>query len=287
MAEIQGSGSVHAEAADGAGCRPLWSHSCRWEDLLAPVSLGTGRDGLDLAEGWTRQWTATWRHAGGEVTCLVADLAAAPVTRLGPMRGFTWRRDQRHRPGLEYMVSTGRLHGFESLEEAGLLLALDFAGDVTEVLSQPLRLKFRTAAGWRKHTPDFLAVSRLGIWLIDVRPVGLIQQEDRESFAATAEAALTCGWHYVVAARWKPHALVTVDEMSSRRRPLADPLGVQPGLFAGAGEGLSFREIVTGSAFEPVARAHLLHLLWHRRLGVDLSQPLADRSTVVLGSEGS
>ncbi|WP_224338904.1 TnsA-like heteromeric transposase endonuclease subunit [Streptomyces olivaceus] len=215
----------------------------------------------------------------------MADLAAAPVTRLGPMRGFTWRRDQRHRPGLKYMVSTGRLHGFESLEEAGLLLALDFAGGVTEVLSQPLRLKFRTADGWRKHTPDFLAISRLGIWLIDVRPAGLIQQEDRESFAATAEAALTCGWHYTVAAQWKPHVLVTVDEMSSRRRPLADRLGVQPGLFAGAKEGLSFGEIVMGSAFEPVARAHLLHLLWQRRLGVDLSQPLGDRSTVVLGSE--
>ncbi|MFC7828486.1 TnsA-like heteromeric transposase endonuclease subunit [Streptomyces sp. NPDC057375] len=217
----------------------------------------------------------------------MADLAAAPVTGLGPIRGFAWRRDQRHRPGLKYMVSTGRLHGFESLEEAGLLLALDFAGDVTEVLSQPLRLKFRTAAGWRKHTPDFLAISRLGIWLIDVRPADLIQQEDRESFAATAEAALTCGWHYAVAARWKPHVLVTVDEMLSWRRPLADPLGVQPGLLAGAGKGLSFRKIATGSAFEPVARAHLLHLLWCRRLGVDLSQPLADRSTVVLGSEGS
>ncbi|MBT2449659.1 TnsA-like heteromeric transposase endonuclease subunit [Streptomyces sp. ISL-43] len=265
----------------------MWSHSCRWDDLLVPVSLGAGRDGLDLAEGWTRRWTATWRHAGGDVICPVADLAAAPVARLGPMRGFTWRRDQRHRPGLEYMVSTGRLHGFESLEEAGLLLALDFAGHVTEVLSQPLRLKFRTAAGWRKHTPDFLAISRLGIWLIDVRPADLIQEEDRESFAATAEAALTCGWHYTVAAGWRPHVLMSVDEMSSRRRPLADPLGVQTGLFAGAGEGLTFGEIAAGSAFEPVARAHLLHLLWHRRLGVDLNQPLADRSTVVLGSERS
>jgi hypothetical protein len=35
------------------------------------------------------------------------------------------------------MVSTGRLHGFESLEERPLLLALDFAGEVEEVLSQP------------------------------------------------------------------------------------------------------------------------------------------------------
>ncbi|MFI8256061.1 TnsA-like heteromeric transposase endonuclease subunit [Streptomyces filamentosus] len=252
-----------------------------------PVSLGSGRHALDLDEGWTRRWTATWRYAGGEVTSAVADLAAVPVTRLGPMRGFTWRRDQRHRPGLEYMVSTGRLHGFESLEEAGLLLVLDFVGGVVEVLSQPLRLKFRTADGWRRHTPDFLVVSRLGIWLIDVRPADLIGDEDRESFAAAAEAALACGWHYTVAARWKPHVLMAVDAMSARRRPLTDPLGVRPGLLAGAGAAMTFGEIAAGSAVEPVARAHLLHLLWHRRVGIDLGRPLGDRSTVVLGSESS
>jgi hypothetical protein len=33
-------------------------------------------------------------------------------------------------------VSTGRHHGFESLEEARLLLALDFAGDLVDVLTQ-------------------------------------------------------------------------------------------------------------------------------------------------------
>jgi hypothetical protein len=33
-------------------------------------------------------------------------------------------------------------HGAESLEEARLLLALDFAADLTDVVSQPLRLRF-------------------------------------------------------------------------------------------------------------------------------------------------
>ncbi|MFF5451418.1 hypothetical protein ACFY40_09290 [Streptomyces sp. NPDC012950] len=42
----------------------------------------------------------------------MADLAAVPVTKLGPMRGLNRRREQRHRPGP--------------------LLALDFAGDVVE-----------------------------------------------------------------------------------------------------------------------------------------------------------
>ena len=64
-----------------------------------------------------------------------------------PVRRFTWRQRQRHRPGLQFMVSTGRLHGFESLEERSLLLALDFTGTVEEVLSQPFRLKFEAVGG--------------------------------------------------------------------------------------------------------------------------------------------
>jgi hypothetical protein len=43
-----------------------------------------------------------------------------------PWRHFGWRTRQRHRPGLQFLVSTGRHHGFESLEEQRFLLALDF-----------------------------------------------------------------------------------------------------------------------------------------------------------------
>ncbi|MFD4010511.1 hypothetical protein ACFWRX_09530 [Streptomyces albidoflavus] len=52
-----------------------------------------------------------------------------------PVRGFTWRAGQRHRPGLLYLSATERMHGFESLAERNLLLALDFLGEVVEVLS--------------------------------------------------------------------------------------------------------------------------------------------------------
>jgi len=134
----------------------------------------------------------------------------------------------------------------------------------------------------RSHTPDFLAVMRSGIWLIDVRPAPLIGEEDRESFAAAAEVAVACGWHYVVVARWRDHILSTLDALSSQRRPLSDPLGLRPALLATAGQGLTFGELAATSAYEPVARAQLLHLIWHRQLGVDLTEPLADRSLVAV-----
>ncbi|MEV1178109.1 hypothetical protein [Nonomuraea sp. NPDC049784] len=113
-----------------------------------------------------------------------------------------------------------------------MLLALEFAGDVVEVLSQPFRLAFNTIDGAGEHIPDFLAVTRSNSWLIDVRPGGRIKAEDRIRFAAAAEIALSCGWRYAVAADWRPHVQTTLDTISSRRRSLNDPLGVQATLLA-------------------------------------------------------
>ena len=267
----------------GGGSGRLWSHQARWDDLIVPVP-STDASGLDLSEGWPDRWLVARRAGGETVSSPVRDLARA---RRGgrAVRWFTWRRGQRHRPGLQFMVSTGRLHGFESLEEARVLLALDFAGDLVDVLSQPLRLRFGTAAGDRHHTPDFMAVTRSGTWLIDVRPELLIGESDRQSFAAAGELTVACGWRYAVAARWREHVPSALDALSSQRRPLPDPLGLRPGLLAAAARpGARFGEVAAASGCEPLARAQLLHLLWGRRLGTDLGQPLADRSPLVPGA---
>ena len=264
---------------------PLWSHLAGWDDLLVPVP-STDASGLDLEEGWPDRWLVTRRVDGDEISCTVRDLSRMPGTDGGPVRWFSWRRAQGHRPGLQCLVSTGRHHGAESMEEARVLLALDFAGDLVDVVSQPLRIRFTTTAGKnRVHTPDFLAVTRPGTWLIDVRPEPLIEDEDAESFAAAAEAALACGWRYTVAARWREHVLASLDALSSQRRPLKDPLGLRPGLLAAAGKpGARFGEVAAASGCEPVARAQLLHLIWHRQIGIDLAGPLADRSLLVPGA---
>jgi hypothetical protein len=123
------------------------SDRCGPGDLFLAYGTETERGRLGLGTGWPRRWAGTWRTSDGEVACAVRDLGEVPVAGCVPVRRFTWRQRQRHRPGLQFMVSTGRLHGFESLEERSLLLALDFTGSVEEVLSQPFRLKFETAGG--------------------------------------------------------------------------------------------------------------------------------------------
>jgi hypothetical protein len=183
------------------------------------------------------------------------------------------------------MVSTGRHHGFESHAEQELLLALDFAGNLVDVLSQPFRLVFTAAGGPGQHTPDFLAVTRDGVWLIDVRPGARIEEEDRVRFAAAAEAALSCGWRYAVAAGWLPNVQVTLGTLSAQRRPLTDPLHLQPVLLAAAEAGpVRFGDLVEHGGIPAAARAQVLHLIWERRLGIDLSAPLGDASVVHSGT---
>ena len=275
--------------AEVVGRCELASDRCGWEELLAPGfdDLAGAREALLLGRGWARQWTTRWKFEGGPVTCPVRDLAAMPVRGAQPVRRFSWRTSQSHRPGLQYMVSTGRHHGFESHAEQQLLLALDFAGDLEDVLSQPFRLAFTADDEPGEHTPDFLAVTRGGAWLIDVRPGERIKAEDRIRFAAAAEAALSCGWRYAVVAGWRPHVQTTLDTISAQRRPLADPLGLQCALLTAAGRGPArFGELVEQAVVPPVARAQALHLIWNRRLGVDLAAPLGDRSLVHAGRSG-
>ncbi|MEU9981345.1 TnsA-like heteromeric transposase endonuclease subunit [Streptomyces sp. NPDC050856] len=253
-------------ANDGAAAP---SEQCRLEQMITTDAIiEPVRSRLALREGWARSWTTAWSIDGDEVTWPVRDLMAVPLFSSQPVRRFTWRARQRHRPGLQFLVSTGRHHGFESLEEGRLLLALDFLR-VQEVLPQPFRMAFAHDAGRAEHTPDFLAVMADGTrWLFDVRPRHLVKEADELKFAAAAEVALSCGWRYAVVVGWQRHVWSVLDALSSQRRPLSDPFQLQEEVLQEAARGpVTFSELVSRTSLPVVARAHTLHLLWHRRLG--------------------
>ncbi|MFF2544801.1 TnsA-like heteromeric transposase endonuclease subunit [Kitasatospora sp. NPDC058063] len=257
---------------------------CDLAELITPF---TGDDvfrrDLVLDESWPRRWSTIWLFDGGHVVWPVRDLESVPVLESQPVRRFTWRAQQQHRPGLEFMVSTGRQHGFESLEERDLLRALDFLR-VQEVLPQPFRLDFEHVGGRSAHVPDFLALMPDGGWLLDVRPAGLVRDDDAVKFAATREVAAAAGWHYTVVGGWRPHVRGVLDALSARRRPRTDPLGLQSQLMAVAAERpRPFGELVGSTKWPALARVEAVHLLWQRRLGVDLGKPLQDNSPVWFG----
>ncbi|MBD0746731.1 hypothetical protein BG418_34450 [Streptomyces sp. CBMA152] len=251
-----------------------------------PLVLGAENGGnLDLVEGWGRRWSVTWCVEGSELSCPVSAIADVPVRRAEPVRHFSWHPRQRHRPGLEAMVTTRRLHGFESLEERKFLRAVDFAGSVRGVLSQPFRLRFKTVAGKvRSHIPDYLVVMPDGRWLVDVRPARRADKaEDRECFAAARELAAAAGWQYSVVSGWRPQVVSALEAMRAEARPMSHLLDLQArmmGLLESGG--MPFGELVEATRLPVVARAHVLHLLWHRRVGVDLASPLLDGAIVAL-----
>ncbi|MFE9259240.1 TnsA-like heteromeric transposase endonuclease subunit [Streptomyces sp. NPDC006879] len=265
----------------------MWSHTCALDELFLPYAVPEEAAGrLSDDPGWLRTWTAVWKAGKTEVIVPVRDLADAPTALSVPVRRFSWRAGQRHRPGLEVLVSTGRQHGFESLAERRLLLALDFAGGVVEVLSQPFRLRFSQADGPDSHIPDFLAVTPGAAWLFDVRPAGRIEQEDEVRFAAAARAAAAVGWRYAVVTGWHRQVMTGLDTFSARRRPMTDQLGLQGQLLEVLGrQPRQFGDLVERTQLPAVARTHAVHLLWHRRLAVDLRQPFGDTTWIYPAGE--
>ncbi|MFG2906151.1 TnsA-like heteromeric transposase endonuclease subunit [Kitasatospora sp. NPDC048286] len=260
----------------------MGSDSCGLNDLLDPFEEDTAAQGrLALSGDWLRRWVGSWLIGDGRVSWPLRDMASVPLFASRPVRQFTWRARQKHRPGLQFMVSTGRQHGFESLEEQRLLLALDFVG-VVEVLPQPFELDFEHASGRGRHVPDFLAALAGGeFWLFDVRPRSLVKEDDLLKFAAAREAAAACGWNYSVVTGWRPHVQTALDHLSSQRRPLDDRLGLEAELLDTARRGsVRFGDLVATTSLPVIARAHATHLLWHRRLGTDLGRPLGDGSLV-------
>jgi len=180
-------------------------------------------------------------------------------------------------------MATDRHHGFESHEEERLLLVADFSAGLVESLCQPFRLRFLSEGKVLRHAPDFLLVAEAGLFLIDVRPADRIKPDDALKFAATAEVALSAGWQYGVVTGWRRHVWTNVDALSAERRPLPDVLATQGQLREAAAQGsLPFVELVERCRIPPIGRAHAIHLLWHRHLGVDLSGPFEDASLVRL-----
>jgi hypothetical protein len=256
----------------------VWSGTCTIVELATSLPLNDVEPSAPA--DWARRWTMSWHTPDGIVSGPVQHLGVIPLHLMQPVRRFSWATGQRHRPGLQFMVSTGRHHGFESLAEQRLLLALDFAGQVRLLLGQPFRLRFTIGAQVCSHVPDMLAVTTAGTWLFDVRPAERLRPKDKAGFAATARIADELGCRYLVVTGWRPQVLAGVEAFSAQRRPLRDQLGVQQELLRAAAAPQSFGELAAASSLPAVARAHLLHLLWHRRLEVDLCEPIGDATLV-------
>jgi hypothetical protein len=113
-----------------------------------------------------------------------------------------------------------------------------------------------------------------------------VAHDDLVAFAATAEVTLTLGRRYAVVTGWRAHVSCTLHALPAQWRTLSDPPGMTQQVLAAVAAGLRrFAEVVESTTVPRSGRAFLLHLLWHRRLGMDLGAPLADATLIHPGKD--
>lgn len=199
-----------------------------------------------------------------------------------PVRGFRWRRGQRHLPGLWWSATTGSHVGYESWLERDHVMLLDFEPRVAAIGAQPFWLRWRDDAGrLRRHAPDLFARMADGsAVVIDVRPDDRIGPRDAEAFDATRRACELAGWGFrrvgvpdpvrvanvAWLARYRHRRCGSPDVGRLLLKAFADPAPLMAGA-AAAGDPL---------AVLPV----LFHLMWRRVLVADLAVRLTAETLV-------
>ena len=205
-----------------------------------------------------------------------------------PVRSFPSYKGQRNYPGWFWSAKMGKHVGFESWVERGHLVALDFAPEVTAIVSQPFWLCWRTSAGkTARHAPDFFArLADGGALVIDSRPRDVAGDDDRQAFAATRRACEMLGWTYAVCGEMDPVVAANQRWIAGYRHPRCRDPATEARLLEAFGPGLPLMEGAE-AAGDPLATLPVLfHLMWRRELAADLSLVLSHRTVVWRAGRG-
>ncbi|MFG2803576.1 TnsA-like heteromeric transposase endonuclease subunit [Streptomyces pseudovenezuelae] len=224
-----------------------------------------------------------WRDAGGEHRLPLSRASEVEFEAGLPVRAFPSYRGQRHFPGLHWAATTGGHVGFESWLERDHVMLLDFAPEVTGLLSQPFWLFWEDERGKRvSHAPDYFARFEDGRGLVvDCRPLDRIDVRSAVKFEATRAACMNAGWGYRVVGEVDAVRMTNVRWLAGYRHPRH---GVAQGMVERLLALFSVPSPLVGQASlagDPIAVLPMaFHLLWQGRLGADLSRPLSDTTLV-------
>lgn len=220
-----------------------------------------------------------------DVGMSMCDFTPAMMKDTRPWRTFRWYKGQRHYPGI-YWSSTESDHViYESRLELSQLLLADFDPSVSHIVAQPFLLKAKVAGRLRRHVPDYFLMTAAGPVVIDVKPrQHLDDPKVVATFAWAREVLETAGIRFEVASEQSPIYLENVRFLAGYRRTqgisdsaLAELRALELSAISFAG---ALRRV---TAPEPLARAALLHMLWHHELTADLSQVLHARTMLASG----
>lgn len=178
---------------------------------------------------------------------------------------------------------------YESARRLAFLVQLDQQGGVVQIGARPCRLLFRTGATATFHDPDFLAEHASGDQVLyDMRAAGGITEKVRRRFDETLRVCRQVGWQYQVLTEPSPIRAGNLAFLRPARLSRCHP---EPGVFEQLlGVFAAGRPVGQGAAM--VNRGHpatvmpfVKHLIWHRRLMVDLDVRL-DFAAVAVTDRG-
>ena len=217
-----------------------------------------------------------------EWNCATTDF----LNRAAPWRTFRWYEGQRHYSGT-YWSATNRDHViYESRLELARLLFADYDTTVHHVIAQPFFLRARVNRRIRKHIPDFLLLTSGVPRVVDVKPASKLDVEKvRFTLDWTRELVEELGWCYEVWSEPPDLELRNLRFLAGFRNAERFDPQILEMIRCEALSDTTLGEVLDRNLGEPPAlvRAAVLHLVWHRDLAVDITEPLTRSSPLVKG----
>ncbi len=216
-------------------------------------------------------------------TLFLTDVGIGQLYECSPVRTFRWHKGQQHFPGWYWSATELGHVMYESRLELLRLMIADFDSDVVAIRSQPFRMEYTdTANKRRRHVPDFaliLADQRMRI--VNVKPAERLSDPKVRESLDSAHATLQshgfeteiwtgCDPQLATALRfiagYRNAALFSDEDTSSAHECLHGAMTI-----AEAEARLRARNIQH-------PRPLVLHLIWTRKLLIDLSGPITSAS---------
>lgn len=198
---------------------------------------------------------------------------------------------QKNITGFQWFGKHTSLVPFESVLEQSWLRWVEWTQPSAKVASQPM-LVTGTVGGYRlAHTPDFLLRSSDGSYtLINVKPRAIVvQPEVWAQFAALEQCLTDTGIAHEIWSEPDPQADANLKWISRVRDPQTvsqDAVTSAIALFADGDTYGALEERLWQAGHSLFSRPAIDHLLWTRRLAIEMDYPL-DVSTILFRPEAS
>lgn len=216
----------------------------------------------------------------------VADLTAELLSTAHPMREFSRRLTQDHKPVAVWTHTTGSLVGAESHLERDFITLADFHPAVRYIGGQPFTLAFEPGALCKLHTPDLVLLGDgLPPLVVDVKnPEQASTRKWRARTALIRDVLAEAGIAYEVWTGMPRLMQANLENFTEARVPEPSYLRWAPVAAELCSRPMPVVELVTRVAargYEPgFAMMLIRRMLWRRDLRTDMRLPFRSTSIV-------